>query len=321
MNYFDKSNFLKKRELLSITGIVFLMLVVFAVILNMQKSQDIRRRAGTPPQDAILTMSTAADTSQLQTGETFTVNIGVDSLNQNFYAADIVLQYDSSLLQAGAVKVGSSVNDTCPLTNPNNNTSPTPKLVLLAPITSKSDCRINLNGTTPGNLKFSVVAFDWNASKNNSLYVPTPLSAAPAGTYSSLAQIEFTVIGSGSNPQAIKLIKTNVSCPSSPYCNTTDSNIAALSSTNNAGDILASVNPEALSVTTGTSCQLFNNGDANCDNICDILDISLASADIRAGQCGANSSNINTDVNADGVCDILDFSFIASKIRQGSCTP
>lgn len=298
LSNFPAPKILTKRDWVGLVAIIFLLLVGIGVLINLRRPTDLQRRALGPTPDATVSLASSADLGNLTVGTPFTVEISVTTTTNQFYGMDVVLDYDPSILQVTSIgPVGGQPYD-C-----------TSASLIFAPIVSDVDCSFDtsraITGSSP--LEFGVVSFDWS-SASTAGYKPDPL---PAGVAQNLAAVTFTPLASGS--ATIKLVTSNNNgspCAQNLNCGTTDTNVAAVSSTNEVGDILSSLNPQFLNITVGggVACILFEQGNADCspDGVIDISDVTLAFTDWQRGACAANDDNRNTDFTGEGDCDISD---------------
>ncbi len=239
-----------KKNLLGLLTILFLLLVGVALLVNIKKQQNLQRRAAGPTPDATLTLIPSSD--NIAVGGTFTVTVRARTTNNPFYGVDAVLTFDRNVLEVTGVSLPSGTINGC-----------TGNGIVLAPITSETDCRFKAQtdagaflaaANANGKVEFGAVAFDWGTATNDSNYVPSPLAV---NTDHNVALVTFRGKPNVNGTSSIKLVTVSnagSACPSTTLnCGTTDTNVAAISGTNEVGDVLWAVAPtNGLSITVGS---------------------------------------------------------------------
>ena len=311
----QKSIFVDKKNILGLLAILFLLLVGVALLVNVKKQQDVRRRAAPPTVNGVMRLNPSRTLTDLQVGTTFSIVVQVSSSTYPLYGVDVALGFDNSHLEVTDIQRGSGWGDGCVgQTNP----------VVLAPINSETDCNFKKTGVigtanSTGRLEFGVVPFNWTAS-SNAAYRPTPMPVN--ATLFPVAVVSFRAKAntSGSVANGIRVIKVDTACPANrqptdPDCRTTESNLAAISTdtTREVGDILGTVNnsPLAINISGTTSCDLHAQGDVNCDGYVNIADRN----EVKRVMAGL-ASTIDTDVNGDGYTNIGDLNVIKVTMSQ-----
>lgn len=300
--------------------LALLLLGIFLVVININKRQIFGPNAGAPGVfDANMTLSTNRSVNNLNVGDTFTVEVRVNSQVHDIYGADLVLDYNKDVLEvvANGIQLGGSVRNGCVTGNGN-------PAAVLAPITSETNCTFNAasvinSANTTGTLKVGVVAFDWSMP-GGAAYTP---NGFPLGATHHIASIQMRAKAAGNSPFTVKKIAQG---------NTTDTNIGTIFTNNTVGDVLNTISGNfTAQVGTGTAvCPRHPEGNVVCpdenndgqpDSTIDISDFNAwlnkskcvnDTAFYTANRALCDGITYNADVTGEGLVDISDFNVIRS---------
>lgn len=295
--------------------LALLLLGIVLVVVNINQRQIFGPSAGAPGVfDGSVTLSADRTVNNLQVGNEFTVAVNVRSVAHDIYGTDLIFNYNSSVLEVISIQLGAAVRNGC-------TTGSGSPAAVLAPITSETNCAFSSasvisGGNSQGQLKFGVVAFDWNQSSQQN-YTPAPL---PRNVQHHVANVRFRAKANGSSPVSVKFDGQNV---------TTDSNIGTIFTDNTVGDVLATITGNLSTQVGGgqITCTRFSQGNIICDSATDsIIDVDDFSAWLLASRCVdptfrqnnqalCNTIDYNADVTGDGRIDALDFARIVNNLN------
>lgn len=333
-----------KQHLIGWLSILLLFFVGIAVLVNIQRQQNLQKRASALPVDGRLAI--AASSQDVGLNEEFSVEISFGSSENSTSGVDLFVYFDPQLVEPITIENG-DLGVRCDANTLNSD-------IVFAPTESDTNCTFreaqiiesskDPNSGHYGNLRFGIMPFNWQSSIDDSNYQPVPWS--PSDINNVLTRITFRSIAVGN-----ARIGIGPDCPAEELnCSTTDTNVVAynpdadpvaediLSVTNPSGgeifiniaDSQVSPTPEATATPTGevtptpTVCQTHQQGDANCDGYINTLDISIIINDylMIVDPNYANEhdySGFDSDINNDGLVNTTDLTIsIQTFIEQQS---
>ena len=287
---FKNINFNLKKVLTVVFSILLILTLVVGVIL-------VRQRQNTKVGAQGVNLSLTPTTNTVNVGDSYTVDVYIDSKGYSITGADLKINFDSSVSQLTSIQVGTFL----PVVfKPGVVSESMGQIVLGCDVTQPKAgtgilARLNFKATSAGS---NQIVFN-SQTAISALGQTTNIADAMLGT-------DVSQIGPTSSPTENPT--ATATATSNPTATAT-ATATATTTANPTATATATSNPTATSIasSTPTGTGTVKTGDVNKDGRVDIVDIGIIIDNYEAVVTNANSK---ADLNNDNIINIVDIGIV-----------